>query len=422
MRQRFFKSWEIIKNNKKVIENYFFMTLLLILNSFFGLLIYPYLIKTLGKESYGIYVFATTIVNYFIYFVSFGFDLYGVRKISENPFNVKIKSIVVSKIFSIKIYLEAISILIFILLLFFFPTFKKNIDIYVVCFLMTFVNIFFPTWYFQGVQKMRVVSFIQLFFKILSLPFILIYVKESVDLLLFSIIMIFSSLFGSIVAFFYLIEKENITIRIFHWKNTYDYVKEASYFFYTNIANMSKTETIKLIIGIKYGMGDLAIFDLAQKIISIPMILLSNINGSLFPKIVQNFNIGYLKKVLNFERLVGVFAIISVILFGEFAIKVLGGNGMELAYPLSIILSFTIFIFLQTGVYLYLVLIPKGFDKSVLENQLVAFISIMIFILLGINISDSIFVLPICLVLSGIMEIIYLRYKIKKEKLLYNEK
>lgn len=409
-----------IKNNKKVIENYFFMTLLLVLNSFFGLLIYPYIIKSLGKDTYGIFVFASTVVNYFIYFVSFGFDLYGVRKISENPSNTAVKSVIVSKIFSTKIYLEIISVLIFSLL-FFFPTFKKNIDIYIICFFMTLVNIFFPTWYFQGIQKMRVVSFIQLFFKILSLPFIFLYVKESSDLLLFSIIMISSSLFGAFVAFFYLIKIENLTIRIFHWKNVYDYVKESSYFFYTNIANMSKTETIKLIIGIKYGMGDLAIFDLAQKVISIPMILLSNINGALFPKIIQSFNVEYLKKVMNFERLLGLIAIISVILLGKFAIRVLGDNDMELAYPLSIILSFTIFIFLQTGVYLYLILIPKGFDRSVLDNQIIAFISIMIFILLGINFFNSIFVLPICLVLSGIMEIIYLRYKIKKEKLLYNE-
>ena len=409
-----------IKNNKKVIENYFFMTLLLVLNSFFGLLIYPYIIKSLGKDTCGIFVFASTVVNYFIYFVSFGFDLYGVRKISENPSNTAVKSVIVSKIFSTKIYLEIISVLIFSLL-FFFPTFKKNIDIYIICFFMTLVNIFFPTWYFQGIQKMRVVSLIQLFFKLLSLPFIFICVKESSDLLIFSIIMISSSLFGAFVAFFYLIKIEKLTIQVFHWKNVYDYVKESSYFFYTNIANMSKTETIKLIIGIKYGMGDLAIFDLAQKVISIPMILLSNINGALFPKIIQSFNVEYLKKVMNFERLLGLIAIISVILLGKFAIRVLGDSGMELAYPLSIILSFTIFIFLQTGVYLYLILIPKGFDRSVLDNQIIAFISIMIFILLGINFFNSIFVLPICLVLSGIMEIIYLRYKIKKEKLLYNE-
>ena len=62
----------------------------------FGLLIYPYLIKTLGTDSYGIFLFATTIANYFICFVGFGFDMYGLRMIAENPFSLsnKIRSIV----------------------------------------------------------------------------------------------------------------------------------------------------------------------------------------------------------------------------------------------------------------------------------------------------------------------------------------
>ena len=79
------KIWDSIKNNKKIIENYFFMTLILILNSLFALLIYPYLIRTLGKESYGIYIFGTSIANYFICFIGFGFELYGVREIAKNP-------------------------------------------------------------------------------------------------------------------------------------------------------------------------------------------------------------------------------------------------------------------------------------------------------------------------------------------------
>ena len=71
---------KIIRNNKKIIENYFFMTLLLVLNSYFTLLIYPYLIKALGKESYGIYIYGFTIASFFTTFVSFGFDMTGDRK------------------------------------------------------------------------------------------------------------------------------------------------------------------------------------------------------------------------------------------------------------------------------------------------------------------------------------------------------
>ena len=191
-------------SNKKVIENYFFMTVILLLNSMFGLLIYPYLIKTLGTESYGIFLFATTIANYFICFVGFGFDMYGLRKIAENPSSIKNKSEVLSNVFTTKIYLEILSIIFFITLILLFPNLRENIWVYIICFTTTLVNIFFPTWYFQGIQKMRVVTYIQLLFKLLSLPFIFTFVRTPDDILVFSIIMTTSSLLGAFYAFIHL--------------------------------------------------------------------------------------------------------------------------------------------------------------------------------------------------------------------------
>lgn len=409
---------KVLKDNKKVIENYFFMTLILVLNSGFALLIYPYLISSLGKETYGVYVFATSITNYFTCFVSFGFDLYGVRKIAENPFDSNKNSDVLSKIFSIKIYLELISIIVFFILLLCLPILQQNVWVYIVCFLMTMVNIFFPSWYFQGVQKMKVVSYIQLALKIISLPFIFIYVKQQSDLLLFCIIMTLSSLLGAFIAFYYIIKKDKVSIRFISFRRGYDYFKESSYFFYTHIANIGKAETSKVITGFFFGMSDLAIYDLAQKMVLIPSMLLANINNALFPKIMHNFNVGALKKILVIERVLGLIVFICMVLFGSWGVQMLGTEGMELSYPIAIILSITIFIFLQTGVYLDLVLLPKGFDKSVLTNQIIAFVSIILFIVIGLLVWKSIFVLPISLVLSGLMEIIYLRYKIRKEKLL----
>ena len=69
MRQKIRNIWQ---NNSKVAENYVFMTILQVLNVCFYLLIYPFLIRVLGTESYGLYAFALAIVTLFVYFVSFG--------------------------------------------------------------------------------------------------------------------------------------------------------------------------------------------------------------------------------------------------------------------------------------------------------------------------------------------------------------
>jgi polysaccharide biosynthesis protein len=413
VKDRFLTLKYFFLSNRKIVENYFFMTVILLLNSMFGLLIYPYLIKTLGTESYGIFLFATTIANYFICFVGFGFDMYGLRMIAENPFSLSNKSEVLSNVFTTKIYLEIISIIIFIVLVLLFPTLKNDFLIYVICFLTTLVNVLFPTWYFQGIQKMKVVTYIQLLFKLLSLPFIFVYVREPSDIVLFSIIMTISSLLGAIYAFVHLFIFEKIKIRITSIKKVKKYIIESQYFFYTNFLNIMKTQTLNLIVGIFFGMRDLAIYDLGAKIVQVPFLLTSSINSALFPKIMLKFDIQVLKKILFFERIIGVLAILSIVFFGRLAVRILGDETMMGAYPIAIILSFTIFAYLQTGCYIALILIPKKKDIYVLKDLLISFFSLMFFLLISIIFSNNILILPIALSLSALVEILYLRKVVK---------
>ena len=405
---------KIFINNKKIAENYFFMTLLLVLNSFFGLLIYPYLIRTLGAESYGVYIFASTVVNYFICFIGFGFDMYGVRLIAENPFSIKKKSNVLSIIFTTKLYLEIVSIILAILVSFVFPILRTYFWVYIVCFANTLLNIFFPTWYFQGVQKMRVVSYIQLIFKLLSLPFIFIFIKKPDDILLFAIIMTASSLLGALYAFIHLLVFERLKISLVPIKHTFVYIKESQYFFYTNFLNMMKIQTINLIIGTRYSMTDLALYDLANRIVSIPLMLITNINSALFPKVVSNFNVPLIKKILMTERIIGILAVLTVVVFGKIAIQILGGEAMEGSYWIAVILSFTIFAFLQTSCYIGLILIPNRKDSYVLKDLILSFTTLFTLIVLRMLLSKNILVLPLAFSLAALAELLYLRNVSKK--------
>lgn len=405
---------KIFINNKKIAENYFFMTLLLVLNSFFGLLIYPYLIRTLGAESYGVYIFASTVVNYFICFIGFGFDMYGVRLIAENPFSIKKKSNVLSIIFTTKLYLEIVSIILAVLVSFTFPILRTYFWVYIVCFANTLLNIFFPTWYFQGVQKMRVVSYIQLIFKLLSLPFIFIFIKKPDDILLFAIIMTASSLLGALYAFIHLLVFEKLKISLVPIKYTLVYIKESQYFFYTNFLNMMKIQTINLIIGTRYSMTDLALYDLANRIVSIPLMLITNINSALFPKVVSNFNVPLIKKILRTERIIGILAVLTVVVFGKIAIQILGGEAMEGSYWIAVILSFTIFAFLQTSCYIGLILIPNRKDSYVLKDLILSFTTLFTLIVLGMLLSKNILVLPLAFSLAALAELLYLRNVSKK--------
>mgnify|MGYP000547071320 CR=1 FL=1 len=161
---------KVLVNNRKVVENYLFMTILQILNSFFYLLIYPYVIRVLGIEGYGQFVFAMSIATYFVFFINFGFDLLATKFVAENITMHDELEEILSIIFTSKNLLFLSSTLIFTILLITIPFLNENKTIFIISFLSSYATILFPQWFFQGLQNMRSITLIQLSIKLISLP------------------------------------------------------------------------------------------------------------------------------------------------------------------------------------------------------------------------------------------------------------
>ncbi|UWY28637.1 oligosaccharide flippase family protein [Flavobacterium sp. TR2] len=418
MKEKLLNVKTLIIENRKVMENYFFMTILQILSSLFYFLIYPFLIRTLGAESYGLYIFATSVVTYFITFIGNGFDFPGVKAIATNGNDLEKKSHVLSCIFTAKMYLQFVSTIVFTLIILTIPALRENYVIYVICFLQTLSGIFFPQWYFQGVQRMKIVTYIQLLFKILSLPFIFIMIHSPKDLWIFALITTLVSLLGAITAALIVRFNEGIKLNWVSFKEVKIWYKEAFPFFLSSSLGIVKEQSITIIIGSFFGMRDVAIYDLANKIILIPRTLLVNVNLALFPKIVANVKPQQIKKIIRYEALVGLSVIALIAIFGRWIVLIMGGETMLDSYPVSVILSVVVLVWLVVGAFISFVFIPQNKYKYVTNNQIIALSSFALYSLIGFLITKSIYVLVLSIALSGLTEIAYCWYLTKREKLL----
>ena len=397
----------ILLNNKKVFENYFFMTVLQILNSLFYLLIYPYLIRTLGFDSYGLYVFAWSIVTYFIMIVTFGFDMPAVKAIAENPTDKLLKEKVLSCVFTAKIYVELISICLFVIILISIPKLREHYILFLILFAQTVTNIIFPQWYYQGIQNMRTVTLIQLVFKLSSLPFIYFFVKSPNDVIAFATFMSLTSVLGGTTAMFMIRFKENLRIRWQSFSTLKIWYKDCLPFFLSNSAGVLKEQSIIQIIGIFFSMKDVAIYDLANKIILVPRTILMSVNAAIFPKIITNPQKSTIRKIIKSEFFIGIAVIVFVAAFGSFAVKILGGVEMIKAYPMSIILSITVLVWLVVGAYINFIFIPQKKYYYVTNNQIIALISFFVYAIIGLVFTKNVFVLAIAISLSGLTELFY---------------
>ena len=409
---------DLFDRHKKVVENYFFMTVLQVINSLFYVMIYPYLIRTLGAESYGLYIYALSIVTYFIFIVNFGFDLPATKAVAQENDNPTAIANVLSCIFTAKIYLLFVSVLIFSILLITVPFLREHYLLFIIVFGQTINFALFPTFYYQGIQKMKTATIIQVIFKLLSLPFIFVMVKSSSDLSVFAIISTSTMIIGGLVAILMVVFVDKLYIRWVSFSELRKWFKEAFPFFLSNSVGTLKEQGIPIIVGAFFGMRDVAIYDLANKLIIIPRTVLMSLNAALFPKIVIENNKATIQKIIKYEFLIGLSVIGLIVAFGYWVILFLGGESMTDAYPLAIVLSVTVLSWLVVGAIISFLFIPNHKYYLVPINQILALISVALFILCGFSIKISIFVLVGALAFSGIVEIIFCLFQTKKYKFL----
>ena len=393
------------------------MTLLQGSNLLIGLLLYPYLIRTLGQSMYGTYVFVNSGISFFLLFLSFGFSTPAVKKVSLYVDNLNVKNEIVSTVFTAKVYLFFLTSIVFGLLFCFIPFLQMYWQLYLIVFSLTIGEVLFPVWYFQGIQRMRLVTYIQLGTRVLTIPMIFIFVKSLNDLLVYAIIISSSVVLGALIAVVYMQVKEKIILRFVSFSLLKELFKDSLPFFWTNTMGVIKRESVTLIIGSFFGMKDVALYDLANKLVMIPRLITMNINTVIFPRIIKNPGRDKIKKIIRFETLISLIIITLITAFGYWAVLLLGGKSMVESYFMAIILSFTIYTWLIVGCYIHYIFVPQNRYYFVTKNQFAALVSFLLLCGIGLFVYKSILLIVLAYVLSSFVEIIYCRYLIHKYQL-----
>jgi PST family polysaccharide transporter len=402
----------------KVFENYVSMTSLSVLSTLIGLLLYPYLIRTLGKDSYGLYVFAFSIVCFLKLLVTYGFDYPALKMIVENRNDVVQKNKIMSEVFSAKVLTLLFTTFLLAALCLFVPVIRKNTLLYCIVYLQILSDLFFPQFYFQAMQKMKFVTFINLFCRLLTVPLIFIFIHNEAQTIEYAAIISFSVLLGSAISTYILWKNEGIRLRFMPLKSIKVWFKDAFPFFLTSSMSVFKQESVPVIIGMFFSMADVALYDLANKIVSLLHYLTASINGALYPKILADPQKSLIKKIIRYETYLGLLAIAFVACAGYWIVLVMGGKNMLAAYPLAIILSVLILSRLISGVYNGSVFIQQGRYYFVTRSQIAALFGYFPVIVAGLLLWKNITIVVAALAFSGLTEMFYCNYLTKKYKLL----
>lgn len=389
-----------------VINNYIFMTLLQFFNSFFALLIYPIVLPIIGIDNYGLYVFYNSIILFLLIFVNFGFDLLALKKITLNKDDKKNRQMVFFEVFWAKIYLLLLICFLTGVGLFFLKDNIINIWLFLAVFAQSF-SVFLPTWYYQAMSNMKYFSVIQVLIKIITFFAIIFLINDNSDNVLFAIIMSLSLILTAVISFLVVVINEKFFFVFFSFGKLLDFYRESLAFFFNNLVIGLKDNGIVWYMGLMFGLREIAIYDLAQKVVSPLRTLFISVNTAIFPRFIKEVEWDKIKKLIVAESIIGFLAVLIIVIFGYLAVDFLGNGQLDEAYPMAIILGLTIPLWLIAGCFINFVFVSHSAYYVLVKSQIWALFSFWLLIMTISPFYSGIFLIPLAIVLCGMVELMY---------------
>lgn len=345
-----------------VLSNYLFGTSATAANAIISLLIYPYVIRMLGIEQYGVYAFALIIANTIIQIESVPFNLPFSRDAAAAK-SVEERSEVFSSVMTAKLLLIVASTLIFVPVIMLIPnTEPYRVPLFII-YASILGNPFMPNWYYQAIQKTKIIAYIQISVRLVSIPFIILLVTEPQHLTRYAIIYTSCTLLCALVSFIYLKAGERLKIRIVSVSKSVTAIKRCLPTFMDCVSESLTKQLAGILTGSIFGMAEMTFYDLASKITQIIGYGTAGVNTALMPHVIRTG--ASAKKILRHEGLLCLIILFATVLLGRPVVELLGGSGVEPAYLLTIILTLALTAdFLSDGI-ISLILVPAQRFKEI---------------------------------------------------------
>ena len=407
------------EDKKRLASNFFSLSVLQIFSYVLPLLTLPYLVRVLGVETFGLVAFATAFITFFNILVDYGFNLSATREVSIHRENKDKITEIYSSVLSIKFILIFVSFVILSFVVFTFEKFSSHALLYFITFISVIGQALFPIWYFQGMERMKYITIINIFSKVVFTIAIFVFVHEESDYLMVPLLTGLGILIGSLYAL-YIIKKD--FNQSFVWQNIETmkiHFKDSSQFFLSRVSVSIYTSANAFVLGLFTNNTMVGYYSIAEKLYMAIQSLYGPITQALYPYVAKERNIKLFKKIFYSVVGLNILGVVFLYFFGEYIFAFLFTKeiGIESINIFNIFLIANLIV-VPSILIGYPFLGALGFAKY--ANMSVIYASIMhLFGLSLLIITDNITIFSVALmvIITQLVDFIYRFYGLYKHKL-----
>ncbi|MBS3200943.1 flippase [Turicibacter bilis] len=347
----------------------------------------PYIARVIGAEGVGVYSYSSSIANYFVLFAMLGLVNYGNRTISQVRDNKQLLSQTFFNIYGLQLITSLITIVGYV---FYINTFvTENRVIFYIQLLLIIATILDINWFFFGLEQFKLTVTRNTIIKLLTVGCIFIFVKDSNDLWIYTVIMAGGTLLSQLMLWFFI--KKYVYFRMPTVKGICSHLRPNLVLFIPVLAVSIYKIMDKIMLGSMTNMAEVAYYENSEKIINIPMGIIAALGTVMLPRMSNLIATGNDKKAmqmiemsLKFIMFLAIGIAGGVIIVSPNFIPLFLGDEFVNAIPVVSLLAFTVIFISWANVIRTQYLIPhqkdKIYIKSTLLGALVNVISNIIFI------------------------------------------
>ncbi|MEP2670030.1 MAG: oligosaccharide flippase family protein [Cyclobacteriaceae bacterium] len=366
IRRSFFSDQE----KKTVIRNAFYLLLSQGVNYLIPLVQLPILFRILSIEKIGALNIAQSYSQYFIVLIEFGFNYTATKYVALNRDNRYKLDSIFSGILSIRFILASIGAIVYFPLLGKISQSGEMYFFYIIYFGVVFSYVLNVSWFFQGMQDMKIFTIISTGMKLLILLCIVTLVNSDDEFtkigIIYSIFYITSALIGFTVAIF----RFKIRFNLVKIHELFEFVKDAVVVFLGNVSAMLYTYSNIFLLGVLISETAVGIFVSADKLMKIGQTMFASASIALFPYLSTKFSKSNSRQ---FVRKLSLFCSIPMVIFtmvlffgADFLVEVFTGDVNINASTCLKVLSPVPIIVTLSHVFGVQVMLNKGYNKEYL--------------------------------------------------------
>lgn len=277
------------KNGKVLIDNFIALLLLQATSYVFPFITLPYLSRVIGVEKFGEIAFATALMTYFQAIVDYGFIYSAVRDVSRCRDDKQKASSIFTTVMWARILLVIASLLLLCLIIIVVPKFHEMRVILCASFFTVIGHALFPDWMFQAIEKMKYITFLNIFIKLLFTILVFVVIRNESDYIYQPILTSLGFCISGIISLV-ILYRMGFRLGRLNIKKVIVSIRSNTDLFINQIVPNLYNSFSAIILGFWYGSTANGIFDAGNKFNNVASQFTSILSRVFFPYLSRNLN------------------------------------------------------------------------------------------------------------------------------------